>query len=81
MHYEWGVVDVRDVARAHVAAVTNPKASGRSERAEGRTLPAGLVLTCLPAVTVVGGGGWRPEEQVHVQQRHHELPRHRQLRE
>lgn len=26
---EWGVVDVRDVAKAHVAAVTNPKAKGR----------------------------------------------------
>ena len=25
----WGIVDVRDVASAHVAAITNPRAQGR----------------------------------------------------
>lgn len=29
MNLAWGIVDVRDVAKAHVAAITNPKAQGR----------------------------------------------------
>ena len=29
VHLAWGIVDVRDVAKTHVAAITNPKAKGR----------------------------------------------------
>jgi nucleoside-diphosphate-sugar epimerase len=35
--YGWGVVDVRDVAKAHVAAIENLNAKGRSVQATGLT--------------------------------------------
>jgi dihydroflavonol-4-reductase len=48
----WGVVDVRDVADAHIAAIETPAASGRY-------LCAGEVVPMAELIRILADGGWR----------------------
>ena len=66
MALDWGFVDVRDVADAHIAAMENPKAEGRYITASAKMdmkhvvallRSAGFGHTKLPKISLTGGFG------------------------